>query len=123
MRPLSVQRRRRALALMTDQCTVARKATAAVVDPVTGRESWPDVEVYRGRCKVQTYEAYESTPESGGHSYTVQRYRIDLPVTAGPVTTGDVITVTAYRHQFRVMGEMDKTHLTAQRVAVDMIVE
>ena len=108
---------------MLDSCTVTRKAAEAVVDPVSGRESWPDVEVYRGRCKVQTYEAYESTPESGGHSYTVQRYRIDLPVTAGPVTTGDVITVTAYRQPFRVMGEMDKTHLTAQRVAVDMIVE
>ena len=111
------------MALMLDSCTVTRKAAEAVVDPVTGRESWPDSVVYAGRCKVQTYEAYESQPEAGGHTYTVQRYRLDVPVEAGPLTVGDVATVDGYRHHFRVVAEMDKTHLTAQRVPVEMVTE
>ena len=118
---MTPQRRRRALALMTDTCTVSRPASSPTEDE-TGREVWADTTVYEGRCKVQTYEAYEATPEAGGHTYTTQRYRVDLPVTAGPFTAGDVVTVVGYRHPFRVVGELDKTHLSAQRLNVDMIV-
>lgn len=120
MRPVTAARRRRAVKLMTDQCTVTRKGAVVVVD---GRETWPDEQVYAGCCKVQTHEAYESLPEAGGHVYTVQRYRLDIPVGAGPLTVGDVATVDGYRHPFRVVAEMDKTHLTAQRVPVEMVTE
>ena len=120
MRPVTAARRRRAVQLMTDHCTVTRKGPVVVVD---GRETWPDEQVYQGCCKVQTHEAYESLPEAGGHVYTVQRYRVDVPVGAGPLTTGDVIAVDGYRHPFRVVAEMDKTHLTAQRVPVEMVTE
>lgn len=114
--PLTPARRRRALALMTDTCTLTR----VTVRRQGGRDVRVEETIYTGRCKVQTYEAYESTPEAGGHTYTVQRYRLDLPVDAGPARVGDVAKVDRFHRPFRVAGEMDKTHLTAQRLPVDI---
>lgn len=119
---LIIQAQAAAERLMLDRCTVTRQSGELVEDPETGREGYASQTVYSGRCKVQTYEAYEATPEAGGHTYTKQRYRVDVPVSAGPFTAGDVVTVVGYRHPFRVVGEMDKTHLSAQRLSVDMIV-
>ena len=119
---LILQAQAAAQRLMLDQCTVTRRSAELVEDPETGREDYASQTVYEGPCKVQTYEAYEQTPEGAGHTYTVQRYRVDVPASAGPFTTGDVITVTGYRHEFLVAGEMDKTHMSAQRLPVDMIV-
>ena len=107
---------------MTDHCTVTRRATAPVRD-ASGRESWPETTVYDGPCKVQTYEAYETSPEGGGHTYVVQRYHLHVPVSAPRLTSGDVATVDGYPAPFRVAGQMTKTHLTAQRVPVDIITE
>lgn len=117
MRPLTAARRRRALALMTDSCTITRKRIARVGE----RDETVQEVVYEGRCKVQTYEAYENNPLSGGHTYTVQRYRLHLPLDAGPVMVGDVARVDRMPRPLRIAGEMDKTHLTTQRLPVDII--
>lgn len=118
MRPLSAQRRRRALALMTDRCTISRQVRSRQ----GGRDVTTQVEVYSGPCKVQTFEAYEQSPEGAGHTYTVLRYRLDLPLGAGPVQAGDVADVDHYARPFRVAGTLDKTHQSAQRLPVEIIV-
>lgn len=117
MRPLSASRRRRALALMTDTCTITR----TTITRQNGRDVAVEQVVYEGRCKVQTYEAYESNPLSGGHTYTVQRYRLDIPLGAGPIEPGDVAKVNTYRRSFRIAGGLDKTHQSAQRLPVEII--
>lgn len=107
---------------MRENCTATRKSTETVV--VDGRETWPDVTVYSGRCKVQSMQSFQQqSPEAGGHTYAVQEYRIDIPVSAPVLTVGDVITVDSYSRPFRVTAESVKTYLTAQRLPVSMIVE
>lgn len=116
--------RREAEALMLDSCTIRR-----VVDVLTdadGNDIAVYESVYAGRCKVQTYEPYERSPESGGRTVVVQRYSVHVPVGAGPFLPGDVITITASRFAthavgatYRVAGLHEKTFQTAQRLLVD----
>ena len=105
--------------LMADRCVVER--VVGMIDGDDGYEVPKKVVVYHGKCKVQTYEAWETTPEAGEHTYSQQRYRIDFPVSAGPVLTGDIVTVDRYLYPFRASGEFNKTHETAQRVLADQI--
>lgn len=122
--------RRLAETLMVDSCTITGPSTrTGPVDPETGlRELVPGPQRYAGKCKVQTYEAHESTPQSGEHYYTVQRYYVHVPVGAGPVFVNDEVSVdslvldpsTAVR-KFRVAGLLHKSHATAQRLLVDEI--
>lgn len=107
---------------MIDACTISR-AGDGDPNPVTG--AVPDVEVYAGRCKVQTFEAYEQTPESGGFDYTVQRYYVHVPVGGYAPAVGDVVTVVSSRldphlagRQFRVVALLHKSLATAYRLAV-----
>lgn len=117
--------------LMVDSCQVVRVTgqPGATVDPVTGlRTPAPTSTVYAGRCKVQTFEAHESTPDSGDHVYTVQRYFIHLPA-GTDVRVDDQITVTAsvldaglVGRSYQVVELLHKSFATAHRVAVDEIV-
>lgn len=115
---------------MVDACAITRvTGQPGPLNPDTGvRDPAPVATVYAGKCRVQTYEAHESTPDSGEHVYTVQRYAIHLPVTAD-VKVDDQITVTAsvldpvlVGRSYRVVGLLHKTFATANRVAVDEIV-
>lgn len=122
--------RRAAERLMVDACAITRvTGQPGPLNPDTGvRDPAPTDTVYAGKCRVQTYEAHESTPDSGEHVYTVQRYAIHLPV-AVDVKVDDQITVTAsvldpllVGRSYRVVGLLHKTFATANRVAVDEIV-
>ena len=122
--------RRAAEALMLDTCTIVRTTgPAGPIDPDTGLPTpAPTDQVYAGKCRVQTYEAHESTPDSGDHVFTVQRYYIHLPV-AADVARDDQITITAavldpalVGRSYRVVGLLHKTYATANRVIVDEIV-
>ena len=115
---------------MLDSCKITRVAgEPGPVDPDTGlREPAPTLTVYEGRCKVQTYEAHESTPEVGDHVYTVQRYYVHIPVTAPPVEVDDIVTITAAvadpalaGRRYRVAGLLHKTAATARRLLVDEV--
>lgn len=103
---------------MTSHCVITRQDPTPTEEG--GRRSWRTSVVYEGPCKVQTYEAYETNAEAGGHTYVVQRYRLDIPVSAPTLTVGDVAKVNSFARPFRVVGELDKTHLTAQRVPVEI---
>lgn len=109
--------------LMRDTCTVTREDPDAPVDEVTGVR--PRVEVYAGRCKVQGLDPQEQTPEAGGHDYTVQRYRVDVPVAAYTPAVGDVATIDTAEldpnlagRSYRVVALLHKTYATAYRLAV-----
>lgn len=125
-----LQGRAAAEALMLDTCSIVRTTgPAGPIDPDTGLPTpAPTAQVYAGKCRVQTYEAHESTPDSGDHVFTVQRYYIHLPV-AADVRRDDQITITAavldpalVGRSYRVVGLLHKTYATANRVIVDEIV-
>ena len=112
---------------MVDACTVVRVTgqPGAVVDDETGqRAPAPTATVYSGKCRIQSFEAYEYTPDSGEHVYTVQRYSIHLPITAD-VAVDDQLSVTAAQldpnlvgRSYRVVALLHKTFATANRAAV-----
>lgn len=110
--------------LMVDACRVTREDPDGEVDDQTGAR--PRVTVYEGRAKSQTYEAYEQTPEAGGHRYTVQRYAVHFPVGAFVPEVGDVVEWTACPYDAsrvgvreRITAPFSKSLATAQRVFVD----
>lgn len=138
--PINPMRRRRAEALMLDRCKVTRADESRPKDELTG--DYPVIQVYpdpgwppthrfhTGPAKSQTYEAYEQTPEAGGHNYTVQRYAAHFPVGAFEPRVGDVIEWTAcpldpdrVGVRERITAPFSKTLATAQRVFVDRVAD
>lgn len=83
VRPMPPARRRRALQLMVDRCVITR---AQLRRDDSGREVWERAPVYEGRCKISSYEAYEQSPDSGRHEYTVQRVAVALHIGQVPYT-------------------------------------
>lgn len=119
--------RRAAEALMVDSCTV-RRVSGTSTNTTTGAVTPTYSTVYTGKCKVQQGGAQAGTPEAGDHAFTVQGLQLHLPVGAGPVAVGDVVTVTASAHdaqlvnrQFRVTAEHHKTWATAQRIPIEEV--
>lgn len=126
--PLSAIRsgRRAAVAKMIDECRVTRKA--GVADEITGVT--PTTVVYEGRALSQTYEAWEQTPEAGGHSYTVQRYSVHFPWDGFVPQVDDVVEWTdcplspeRVGTRERITSPFDKTFHTALRVPTDRLAE
>lgn len=129
--------RAHAESLMRDTCVVHRPTD--LTDPITGEAEsvqvypdpeWTDEHPYAsGRCKVQTYEGYERTPEAGGHQFTVQRYRVDFPVRGFLARPGDVVTLLTAEadpalegKKYRVAAPFNKSLATANRCFVDEVV-
>lgn len=128
MNPAGALSRGRCMAesLMVDTCVVTRLTGETVTDPVTGVDTEVTIEVYSGKAKSQTYEGYEQITQTGGHTYTVQRYSVHFPVGSFVPQVGDVITWTACQHDpslvgtsERIAGLFSKSYATAQRVFVD----
>jgi len=113
--------------LMVDACAVHRPGEL-FTDFDTGVVSPGMALVYEGVCKVQQTIAQSSNPSAGGHSFTVQDARVDLPVLAGPFLVGDVVTITSsvldaqlVSRRFRVVELFHKSFATAQRIRVEEI--
>lgn len=109
---------------MLDSCTVKR-VTGTVTDPLTGQDTPTYATLYTGRAKVQTFEAFEQTPEAGGHQFTVQRYAVHVPVGAWAPAVGDLVTIDTAAldpnlatRTFRVVALLHKTAATAYRLGV-----
>ena len=125
--------RKRAVALMLDQCTVTRPDGEEITDPATGEVTFTGTQVYPaggqpGRCKVQTGQVQEATPDTAGRLVTVQRYQLHLPIDAGPVHVGDLATITDSAQDpqlagktYRVTATHHKTLATAQRVQIEEV--
>lgn len=123
---LTLRGRAAAESLMVDACTVHRPG--APVTDADGNVTASLTLVYTGMCKVQQTIAQSSNPTAGGHSFTVQDSRVDLPVTAGPLLVSDVVTLTAsvldpqlVGRKFRVVELFHKTYATAQRIRVEEV--
>lgn len=124
---LTLRGRSAAESLMVDACTIHRQGEL-FTDFDTGVVSPVMALVYEGVCKVQQTIAQSSNPSAGGHSFTVQDARVDLPVLAGPFLVGDVVTVAAsvldaqlVSRRFRVVELFHKSFATAQRIRVEEI--
>lgn len=86
-------------------------------------------EIYSGRGKVQFFDnAYEQTPEAGGHSYSLGRSTLHIPVGAADVAPGDLCTVTAdplnphlLDRTWRITNTPAKSHQTADRMPIEEV--
>jgi hypothetical protein len=113
---------------MVDECEIHAPATSGPMDPNTGTATTtPGALVYRGRCRVQTYEAHESNPSSGQHTWSVQRYSVHIPATVD-VPIDHLVTITAsvldanlVGRRYRVAGHLHKSMATANRLVIDEI--
>ena len=109
--------RRAAEALMTDHATITRPTVTTGPD---GLDTMTEAPVWAGPCKVQTYEAHETSANAAGALVTIQRYSIHLPHHVDAVRVGDPIRVAGYLSVFRVTGLFAKTHVTSRRFQVDV---
>lgn len=111
-------------ALMTDEVEIRGPDTVGPIDPDTGKKTRvPGALRYAGKCKVQSFEGYAAAANSGGHMYTTQQHRIDIPVGAGPVFSEDIATITASALNAQLVGarstingQLNKSAATAQRL-------
>ena len=118
-----MQGRRMAERLMVDRWVVY-KLDMNDVDPLTGEAV--RVTVYEGKGKLTSYEGYEQTPEVVGHTATVQRLSLHLPVTSYRPQVGhvavcvDSLDPNLVGTEYRMTQDAPfKTHATAYRVFVD----
>ncbi|MEV7606115.1 DUF6093 family protein [Paenarthrobacter sp. NPDC089322] len=82
--------------LMLDACTITRPGEP-ITDPDTGVVTNGSTLVYAGRCKVQSKDSSVSSPEAGGHSFTVVSRQVHVPAESADVRDDDVVTITAAR--------------------------
>lgn len=118
-----MQGRRMAESLMVDRWVVY-KLDMDDVDPLTG-EAVRTI-VYEGKAKLTSYEGYEQTPEVVGHTSTVQRMSLHLPVGSYRPQVGHVavcvesLDPNLIGTQYRMTQDAPfKTFATAYRVFVD----
>lgn len=79
-------------AIMYDSCVVSRPGEPFTDDD--GIVTTPIIEVYAGKCKVQTTVAQAASPVAGGHAFTIENLQLHLPV-ATSLSTGDTATITS----------------------------
>lgn len=112
---------------MLDACTVER-ITGRTYNPATRKHADTKQSVYVGKCKVQSFEAYEQTAVAGGHTYTLIRYHLHVPISAPDFAADDVVTITASRldpalvgRVFRIAGPSVKSLATARRFPIEEV--
>ena len=105
--------------LMVNRCTIYR-----IVNGVDGEglDTATEEQVYAGRCKVQSVAAQESDIVSAGAPLVVDRLRVDVPVGTGPFAVGDLVQVEGRSRMLRVVGLLEKTFQTAQRLPVEEVI-
>lgn len=118
-----MQGRRMAESLMVDRWVVY-KLDMDDVDPLTG-EAVRAI-VYEGKGKLQSWEGYEQNTESVGHTSTIQRLSLHLPVTSYRPQVGhvavcvDSLDPNLIGTEYRISQDAPfKTFSTAYRVFVD----
>lgn len=118
-----MQGRRMAERLMVDSWVVYR-LDMNDVDPLTGEAV--RVTVYEGKGKLQSWEGYEQNTESVGHTSTIQRLSLHLPVTSYRPQVGhvavciDSLDPSLIGTEYRISQDAPfKTFSTAYRVFVD----
>lgn len=107
--------------LMTDECRVT-KAEGVTVDPGTGKSVPQVMEVYVGRCKVQTSGGVGGDTTETGTVINEWLTRVDFPWATQGLAPDMVVEITKsvdpnlVGHRFRLVSpQSEKTHATAQR--------
>ncbi|KUM31575.1 hypothetical protein AQ436_00085 [Arthrobacter sp. EpRS66] len=80
--------------LMIDSCEVERSTGVQVTDPVTGVVTDEWLQVYSGRCKVQSRTAVAAEPVAGGHRFTLEQLAVHFPMGV-KLRLDDRVTITA----------------------------
>lgn len=120
--------RAQAESMMLDTCAI-RPVIGESTDDLTG-VSTPiyGPAVYEGKCKIGGDRPYEQSPEAGGATFTVQRYILHVPWSAGPFEPGMVVDITASELQphlvgnvYRIAGRDERSTQTAQRMFVEIV--
>jgi len=116
-----------ALTRMRDTALVERPDPTAEPDPLTGQP--PFLPVGSFPCSVKPPVYARSTPEAGGHEWTVLPATISFPAGAFVAAVGQRVTLTAcpghpldVGRQFRVVQPGGGTLVTALRVTVEEVV-
>jgi hypothetical protein len=103
---------------MTSSCEIVRLTAGEDED---GLDVTTETTIYAGRCKVQTYEPYESNLVIVGNPVTQQRYQLHIPWGAAVLQVGDIARVEGRARPLRIVALLDKTHATALRVACEEV--
>jgi hypothetical protein len=114
---------------MIDECEIRRPDVVSALNETTGEHDiTAGALVYSGKCKLFTYEPFETLQPSGQHVYTVQRYRLHIPVSAAGVQIDDKATITtatfdsaSVGRTFRVAGLLAMSLGRDQRLLVDEV--
>lgn len=107
---------RAARRLMTDTVKITRPQS--VTDQETGVVSTDYPPVWKGPCKIQSYEPDSIDTDSAGRPASLIEYRLHLPSDAPPMMIGDIATVSGWVRSFRVDGLLSKTWETSQRLKI-----
>lgn len=110
--------------LMLDTCLV-RTVTGESTD-ADGNVTPTYSTAYGGKCKVQTFEAYEQSAETGGLDASIQRYSLHVPVGSFRPEIGQFVVITACAldpnlvgREFRAVALLHKTAGTAYRLGIE----
>lgn len=80
--------------LMIDECILERQTGDSVTDPATGAVTEEWASIYAGKFKLTGRVAQATSPEAGGHDFTVEQLMVHLPVSTASAT-GDRVTILA----------------------------
>lgn len=125
-----LQGRAAAQALQTDMCTVTRAgAGEPVYNPATDTYTYPTGStVYTGKCRVKPADTIDQDVAEGETVVGSRRYIVSLPAVTDGVQRNDIVAVTAsvldpllVGSQFRVLGALKGSQLTARRLACEEV--
>ena len=106
--------------------SVSQLVTQVYPDP-----NWPtDHPWAAGPCFVQAYDQQATTPEAGGATYTVRRYRYDIPAGSCAPDVGMIATIVTAEHdpnlagrELRITSLLHKSAATAYRLGAENVGE
>lgn len=120
--------RQHAESLMIDTGEL-RGPGARVLDEDSGQYvNVPGPLKYAGKAKLQTTDALGNDAEAADRAVMVTRFRVDLPMSAPQAAVDDVFTFTLSQFdpqivgkRFRVTSLIQKSYMTARRLAVEEV--
>ena len=129
MRANILTRKGRAAAerLMTDTLTITRQSGRPVTDPITGKVTYPTMQVYSGKGRVQSRDVDAEDIIAAGTRTTLAEATVQVPVGVA-LAVDDEVTVDAsltdplmVGRVFRVVIIPRKTHATMVRAGVEEV--
>lgn len=117
--------------LMVDQCLIRRRTgettgPGGVITPEYEVLYGPDLEPYRGKCRLQQPTGTAQEQESGEANVLLIRFELQLPVSAVGLQADDEVLMTASVHdsdlpgrEFLIRSVAHKTHAVMRRLQLE----